>query len=94
MKTFIGLKTKTKLFRIPAKVVAEHRASNYEKEGTKEFKEEVEFALDDSYALEDWFYNNTDPCDFKKDMEFVKDIKEEGDLSSWDDYEEIEFLDT
>lgn len=61
-----------KLFKIPARFIAEDRARYYAKHDTgqtegeefeKEFKAEVEFALRESFEIIDWAANNMDWSD-------------------------------
>jgi len=55
----IELRTKTKIFRLDARIVAEHRAKHY---SDSDFEEEViKFALNNGLELDGWLYHNTDP---------------------------------
>ncbi len=51
---------------LPASAVAEKRAKYYaEKDLDTSHQEEFEFAIGNSYAITDWFFNNENPEDFE-----------------------------
>lgn len=53
-------------FRIPAEVIAKHRANYYaNREEDTEFADELEYGLSDEYVLIDWASNNMNWDDVK-----------------------------
>jgi len=75
--------------------VAEHRANYYAendgfKKGSKEWQDEVDFVMGDSYEGIDWLLNNTNWEDWKDDVLKINDdikVLEEDFFTSSDDFE-------
>ena len=76
----IELKFEDELWQIPLKHVAENRADYYKEKDGEDFnyKEEIDFIMEDSYEGIDWLCNNMDYKDFKNVLKKVKlDFKDE-----------------
>jgi len=86
----IYFKFGNQIYSIIKKDVAEHRASNYEDKDTKDWHDEVNFALEDESELFDWLYNNTDPSDFE--FTFEQDLPSKGNVreQAWDELEQLD----
>lgn len=74
---------------IPAKFVAEDRARYYAsvdgyEEGSDEWNQEVEGALNDNFECIDWFANNMDFDDFKDQIVMINDKVLVTDADGWE----------
>lgn len=82
----------SKIYSLPMKVVAEHRATHYEEKGSPEWDDEVHFAMNDLGELHDWLFNNTNPEDFLEHFVLVRTI-EPDELSTTTSWDELSLLD-
>jgi len=86
-----------KWWLLDAEKIAEDRANYYASVDGYEFesdawKEEVQFAMDNPYELEDWLYNNTDPIDFAPYFVFYAQEEKEAKEEMWEDFHDLEFV--
>lgn len=90
---YIELKAPEGTYRIPAELVAVHRADYYAEtngftRSSGEWITEVDYAINNIDELEDWLFNNTDPGDWIEVIEFQSaNFKLE-----WDRITEISFF--
>jgi hypothetical protein len=68
-------------YDIPAKVIANNRATYYaDKEGKGKYQEEYDFTLNDKFELQDWAANNMNWEDVEDLAELVKENKQKVDF--------------
>lgn len=81
------------VYSIEAKEVAENRADHYEEDrSSKEWQEEVDYAMSDMSEIHDWMFNNMDPIDLDWTLEKKADPKlitsvQWGDIEINENYE-------
>lgn len=77
-------------YTLPLKLVAENRADYYYSKGTEDYKEEVEFVMEDDFEGIDWLLNNTNYEDWGKSLTKLNDdvnVTDEDFWSSSDGFE-------
>ena len=78
------------VYEIPLELIAEKRADYYAievdgfKKGSKEYKEEVEFCMNDSYEAIDWITGSSDPSDWSV---YIVKVKSVDSPDQWPDTE-------
>lgn len=88
-------------FQIPLKLVAENRANYYAKKdgveiGSQDYKEEVDWVMEDDFEGIDWLLNNTNWEDWQDSVTKLNDKVQVTDDDFWcsgDDFEIIEAQD-
>lgn len=95
---YVKIKTENGIYRMPATPIAEQRADyyagvdDYEK-GSKEWQDEVEYALSDESEILDWLLNNTNPEDWRGVMVKFEDVPEKDSIAeAWTDSENFEVV--
>ena len=85
-------------FTIPLKNVAEHRADYYAVEvdghekGSVEYKEEVDWVMNDDFEAIDWLLNNTDFEDWESVTEKINDKINVTEDDFWCDSDNFEII--
>jgi hypothetical protein len=86
-------------YKLPAHLVAEDRATYYacdidgHEQGGKEWEEEVEYALDDSYECIDWLLNNTNWEEWTDQAVKLNDTVFVTDAAFWTNSDDFEMID-
>jgi len=81
---YIRMNTGREIYRLPLIIVATDRAEFYAghdgfEKGSKEWKEEIDFIMEDDYEGIDWLMNNMNLSEVKPFMEKVEDSTQEDD---------------
>ena len=89
---YIVMKTNRGTYRVPLKLIAINRTKYYSEEkgfekNSNEWKENINFIMDDDFEGVDWLTNNMNLSDIKPFMEKVEDVEDDEWFYNSDNFE-------